>query len=171
MNGLLDAFASGLQTLLARISVRAQRHRMRKYPYIARTVYVGPTVRFIGPATGFHISERTYINDAILTAGKTASISIGSRCAIGYRVSIKAVSHDPHDPCPEDDGSIETVERSITIGNSCWIGDNVFIREGVTLGDNVIVGANSVVLRSFPSDVVIAGCPAAIVRHRDPSPS
>ena len=35
---------------------------------------------------------------------------------------------------------------------------------GVELGDHVIVGANSVVTKSFKGNVVIAGCPAKIIR-------
>lgn len=54
--------------------------------------------------------------------------------------------------------------RPVKIGSGCWIGDNVCIMPGVTLGDNVIVGANAVVTHSFPENVVIAGCPAKIIK-------
>ena len=54
----------------------------------------------------------------------------------------------------------------IVIGKNVWLGDKVTILPGVHLGDNVIVGANSVVTRDFPSDVVIAGNPAQIIKQQ-----
>ena len=54
--------------------------------------------------------------------------------------------------------------KPVVIGNNVWIGDSVSIMPGVTLGNNVIVGANAVVTHSFPADVVIAGCPAKVIK-------
>jgi acetyltransferase-like isoleucine patch superfamily enzyme len=54
---------------------------------------------------------------------------------------------------------------SIKIGKNCWLGNSVTILPGVELGDNVTIGANSVVTNSFPSNVVIAGCPAKIIKN------
>lgn len=51
------------------------------------------------------------------------------------------------------------------------LGDNVYIGPGaklfgdIQIGDNVKIGANSVVNKSFPSNVVIAGVPAKIIRY------
>lgn len=55
--------------------------------------------------------------------------------------------------------------KPVSIGQNVWIGDNVSIMPGVTLGENVIVGANAVVTHSFPENVVIAGCPAKIIKQ------
>lgn len=55
--------------------------------------------------------------------------------------------------------------KPVIIGKNVWVGESVSIMPGVTLGDNVIVGANSVVTHSFPADVVIAGCPAKIIKQ------
>lgn len=51
----------------------------------------------------------------------------------------------------------------IKIGNNCFIGARSFIMPNVEIGDNTIVGANSVVTKSFPANVVIAGNPAKII--------
>ena len=161
-----DALAWHIDCLLEKIRYKAQRHRMRLFPYIHPTVSLGPGVRLIGPSTSFTIGEQTYINDGILAAGSSGHIRIGRRCSIGYRVSIKALTHHPKAPCKDSHGEIKVLERDITIGDDCWIGDNVFIREGITLGNNVIVGCNSVVTKSFPDDVVIAGVPAYLLRDR-----
>lgn len=59
----------------------------------------------------------------------------------------------------------EFVCDNIKIGKNCWLGFGVVILKGVEIGDNVTVGANSVVTKSFPSNVVIAGNPATIIKE------
>ena len=60
-------------------------------------------------------------------------------------------------------------------GKSGWyevpvIGDNVEINSGVKIigpvriGDNVIIGANTVIVKDVPSNCVVAGVPAQIIR-------
>lgn len=166
MRSIIDCLAFSLYRLLLKVKSRAMRCRLSCCPYVHKSVRVGPNVQLIGPGDAFIIGEDSYINDAILSGNAQAKVRIGARCAIGYRVSIKASTHDVGDPCPGDNGEIATVERDITIGNACWIGDNVFIREGVSIGNNVIVGANSVVTKSIPDNVVVAGAPAVIIRKR-----
>lgn len=55
-------------------------------------------------------------------------------------------------------------EKPIVIGKNCWIGANAIILPGVQLGDNVTVGAGAVVTKSFPSDLIIGGIPAQIIK-------
>ena len=53
------------------------------------------------------------------------------------------------------------------------MGDNVKIATGakilgaITIGDNVTIGANAVVVKDVPSNVVVAGIPAKIIRNYD----
>jgi len=51
----------------------------------------------------------------------------------------------------------------IVIKNNVYIGSGSYILPGVTIEDNVIVGARSVVTKSVPSGMVVAGNPAKIV--------
>lgn len=51
-----------------------------------------------------------------------------------------------------------------TIGNNVTLGANVNIIGDVTIGDNVIVGAGSVVIKDVPSNCIVAGNPAKIIR-------
>lgn len=53
----------------------------------------------------------------------------------------------------------------MTIGNNVWIGGSSTILPGVTVGDNVVIGAGSVVTRDVPSDVVVGGNPARIIKR------
>ncbi|MBO4814310.1 MAG: acyltransferase [Muribaculaceae bacterium] len=50
------------------------------------------------------------------------------------------------------------------IGKRCFIGVNAIIMPGVTIGDEVIVGAGSVVTKDVPSNCIVAGNPAKIIK-------
>lgn len=50
------------------------------------------------------------------------------------------------------------------IGENCFIGGQSLILPGVTIGDQCIVGAGSVVTKSVPSNTIVAGNPAKVLR-------
>jgi serine O-acetyltransferase len=50
------------------------------------------------------------------------------------------------------------------IGNDVEVGANVVIIGNIEIGDNVIIGAGSVVVKSVPSNSVVAGNPARIIK-------
>lgn len=52
-----------------------------------------------------------------------------------------------------------------TIGNNVSLGANVTIIGNISIGDNVIVGAGSVVVNDIPSNSVVAGNPARVIRN------
>ncbi len=59
---------------------------------------------------------------------------------------------------------IHSDNAPIVIGKNCWIGTNVRIQKGVTIGDNSVIAACSVVTKSVPSNCIVAGNPAKIVK-------
>jgi len=65
------------------------------------------------------------------------------------------------------DKSIIEKADPIVIGDNVWLGAGVIILPGVSVGSNVVVGAGSVVTKSFPDNVVIAGNPARVIRQNE----
>ncbi len=90
-----------------------------------------------------------------------APIEIGDNCMIGPKTCIYAISHPL---APEERKNSIGIPQKVIIGNNVWIGGGVTILPGVCLGNNVVVGAGSVVTKSFPDNVVIAGNPAKIIK-------
>lgn len=118
---------------------------------------------------------------------KMPEIIIGNNCSIGEYCHITAINKitigdglltgrfvyigdNAHGELSWDNANIPPAKRNLTskgeinIGRDVWIGDKVSICDGVTIGDNVIVGANSVVTHNVPSNCVIAGSPAKVVK-------
>lgn len=93
-----------------------------------------------------------------ITAFNGTTLEIGEGTLIASNVAIQTGNHQLIDREQYD-------LKSVKIGKNCWLGFGSVILPGVELGDNVTVGANAVVTKSFPNNVVIAGCPAKIVKH------
>ena len=91
-----------------------------------------------------------------------AKVTIGDNAFLGPNVSIYTACHPLE---PERRNQFIEWAEPVTIGNNVWIGGAATILPGVTLGDNVVVGAGSVVTKSFPSNVVIGGNPAKIIKN------
>jgi acetyltransferase-like isoleucine patch superfamily enzyme len=50
------------------------------------------------------------------------------------------------------------------IGERCFIGANAIIMAGIMIGDEVIVGAGAIVTKDVPSNSIVVGNPATIIK-------
>jgi acetyltransferase-like isoleucine patch superfamily enzyme len=100
-----------------------------------------------------------------------SEITIGRNVCVGANVRI--LDHDFHAldhaarrlPMSEQEKSIR--REPIQIGDDVFIGTNAIILKGVSIGDRSIVAAGAVVfIGEYPSDSIIAGNPAKVIRHR-----
>lgn len=55
----------------------------------------------------------------------------------------------------------------VLIGSNVWTGINVCILPGVSIGNNAIIGANSVVTHDVPSNCIVAGVPARVIKMHE----
>ena len=90
----------------------------------------------------------------------SGNLSLGNNNMMAPEVTIVTSDHKRIGSTHVDGEDI----GNVVIGNKVWIGTRVIVLKGVTIGDNVIIGAGSVVTKSFPSNCVIAGNPAKIVK-------
>lgn len=129
------------------------------YSVQGKNVEVEPPVRV---DYGCNVSvEDFYANHGLLILD-TTSVTIGRGTLFGPEVSIYAATH-PVEVAPRRSG----VESSlpVVIGRDCWVGGKSVILPGVTVGDGVTIAAGSVVNRDVPSNCVVAGIPARIVKR------
>lgn len=87
-------------------------------------------------------------------------ITIGSNCGLtaGTQLFTHGGGHAARSKYPNFD-----CFGKVTLGNYVYVGTNALIMPGVSIGDNVLIAAASVVTKSVPSNVVVAGNPAKIV--------
>lgn len=126
---------------------------------VENQAYIEPNLRF-DYGYNIFVGKNFYANyDCVLL--DICPITIGDNCMLAPNVKLYTASH-PLQPAKRSSG-LEN-GAPITLGNNVWIGGNATLLPGVSLGDNVVVGAGSVVTRSFPENVVIAGNPARVIR-------
>ena len=111
---------------------------------------------------GIFLGDNVAISD-FAHIGGAGGVEIGSETIIGHCFSAHPEDHIFNNP--DEFIKNQGVKRvGIKIGTNCWIGAKVTILDGVKIGDNCVIGAGSVVTKSFPNNVLIAGVPAKQIR-------
>jgi len=112
---------------------------------------------FIKIGNNVGIGEYAYL-------GGAGGLEIGDDCIVGQYLSCHPENHN-FDNNKELIRHQGTSRKGIKIGNNCWIGSKVTVCDGVTIGDNCVIAAGAVITRDMPSNTVIGGVPAKVLRN------
>lgn len=100
---------------------------------------------------GAVIGEGSMIDMGAVLGGRA---TVGKNCHIGAGAVLAGVI---------EPASAEPVR----IGDETLVGANAVVIEGVQVGKNCVVAAGAVVIEDVPDNMVVAGCPARIIKERD----
>lgn len=135
---------------LYRLSNWLYRNRVPFFPFLVK-VFIYIIFNSVVPYT-CHIGKGSKF------AYGGIGVVLHSKCVIGDKVVI---------------GQGVTIGRQLNPSGVPSIGNNVYISAGarilgdIKIGDNVIIGANSVVISDVPSNCIVAGVPARVIRRVD----
>lgn len=104
------------------------------------------------------IGKNVFIN-AGCSFQDQGGITLEDGCLIGHQVVMATLNHqlNPHQRenlCPSP----------IKIGKNAWIGAHATLLPGVCIGAGAVVAAGAVVTKDVPSNTVVAGVPAKIIK-------
>jgi maltose O-acetyltransferase len=119
---------------------------------------------FCDYGVNIHLGARAFVN-ANCVFLDCAEIRIGDNFQAGPGVQLLTPEH----PLEAVARRGEETARPIFIGHDVWIGGGAIVLAGVTVGDRSVIGAGAVVTKDVPSDVVVVGNPAKIVRRLTPA--
>ena len=100
---------------------------------------------------GAVIGEGSMIDMGVVLGGRA---TVGKNCHIGAGAVLAGVI---------EPASAEPVR----IGDGTLVGANAVVIEGVQVGKNCVVAAGAVVIDDVPDNMVVAGCPAKVIKQRD----
>lgn len=123
-----------------------------------------PQATLIHPGVNRSVYNRIGVGGIICSGAiLTTNVDIGENCIINLGCRI---GHDtvlgPY--CSLMPGT--NLAGNVTVGHSCYFGLNACVINGKSIGERTTVGAGATVVNDIPADVVVAGVPAKVIRHK-----
>lgn len=109
------------------------------------------------------VGRNVRLNGCTLIAAE--SIEVGDDCVLG---SCEIRDHLPNFTLPGR--AYSPAHAPVILQDNVWVGGQVSILPGVAVGRNSVLGIHAVVSSQVPSNVIVAGNPARVIRALDDAP-
>jgi acetyltransferase-like isoleucine patch superfamily enzyme len=149
--------------------------------------FVCPRVKFeIGRDATVSLGRWSWIGQGSKIRAHEGRVAIGAKSVLGQECTISAYQRveigrecilaDRVMLIDFDHGTVEVerpirlqgiYKRDVRVGHNVWIGYGACVLRGVSIGDNAVIGTSSVVTRDVPSNAVVGGVPARLIRMRE----
>ena len=130
------------------------------FAHVGEMFYIEPSFH-CDYGRNISVGDYFYANAGV-TILDVCPVTIGNYCLMGPKASIFTAAH------PVDGAARRTgleFGKPVTIGDDVWIGGHAVINPGVTIGSNVVVASGAVVVKDVPSNCVVGGNPARIIKR------
>ena len=152
---------------------------------VASKIYIGKDVKILSnvkiKAQEIHIDDGAVISSGTFISGeskifigkcsylgKNSRIDLSRDVYIGNQVGFGENSIIwTHGYFPPADEGYPVTYKSVSINDRAWISTGIIILPGVEIGKEVIIGAGSLITKSIPDRVIVAGNPAKIIKNVD----
>jgi acetyltransferase-like isoleucine patch superfamily enzyme len=161
--------------------------RLRRRLQLDGFAFIGPRVELeIGKDAVLRLGRWSWIGHGCKIRVHEGECSIGAKTVMGQECTISSFQHvsigrecivaDRVMLIDFDHGVVEVerpiraqgiYKRDVRIGNNVWVGYGACFLRGAAVGDNCVVGTSAVVTKDVPSDAVVAGVPARVLRMRE----
>ncbi|MDD2878431.1 MAG: hypothetical protein PHT60_14440 [Acidiphilium sp.] len=126
-------------------------------------VFFGQSIQLLAPGTLSIGNSCSFNGHSVIHMHETATIAIGNGCLFGSQVSISS-SH-VHKILDLTTGERLNPPGDIEIENHVWLSEGANLWGGARIGHDSVVGKDVYVSKAFPSNCVIAGVPARVIRE------
>ena len=152
----------GICFVCPRVTLEIGRHATLR---IGRWAWIGHGSKIRVHEGEVRIGAKTVIGqDCTISAYQ--HVSIGRECIIADRVMMIDFDHG----VTEVDRPIRQqgiYKRDVRVGHNVWMGYGACVLRGVSVGDNSIVGTSAVLTKDVPTNAVVGGAPARLIRMRE----
>lgn len=114
------------------------------------------------PEAEIRIGEGSRING--LTVHCREKVEIGRDSVTGSAIILDNDVHEMKNPKNILYGPVKS--KPVVVGDNCWLCGQSALLKGTRVGDNSVVGFRAVVSGEFPTDCVIAGNPAKVLKTK-----
>lgn len=108
---------------------------------------------------GVNIGNNNYFGTKRIWSSEPYLITVGNNCQL---TDCRILTHGGGGSVRCKHPDFDSFGK-VVIGNYVYIGANALVLPGVTIGDNSLIAAGSVVTKSVPANIVVAGNPARVI--------